>query len=132
MKTSLIALLALALSVGAVRAVSPLTPHLGLALPPSTEVAVLPALSLASSHSPASSSFSLRSSSSDFAQLSTTPTRLPFTFSPGLIMACVAMLVLALRIIGLNHARALAEHERDSYRGKAQMFRSLHEGGSNR
>lgn len=42
-------------------------------------------------------------------------------------MGFVAVFVLALRIFGLNRARALAEHERASYHGKAKMFRSLQE-----
>ena len=99
-----------------------------------TDATTVPALTLASPANAAPAGFKLESSSSSFAQLGTSSQAMPFALplSPGLILAFVAVFVLALRIIGLNHARALADHERDSYRGKEKMFRALHNGDLNR
>ena len=74
------------------------------------------------------SSTGLSSAASHFAQVGAT------SHSPisGLILTLLAVSVLTLRLVGLNRARAMADHERDTYRGKAQMFRSLHEGQSDR
>ena len=44
-----------------------------------------------------------------------------------LVLTLVVVSVITFRLVGLNRARAMADHERDTYRGKAQMFRSLHE-----
>jgi hypothetical protein len=52
--------------------------------------------------------------------------------SSGMALTLLAVSVVALRLVSLNRARALADHERDSYRGKAQMFRSLREETSDR
>jgi hypothetical protein len=62
---------------------------------------------------------------SNFAQLGTHSHMVPI--SSGMVLALVALFVLAVRIMGLNHARAMADQERDSYHAKAQMFRALHE-----
>jgi hypothetical protein len=70
------------------------------------------------------------SSSTNFAQLDTHAHMVPI--SSGMVLALIALFVLALRIMGVNHARAMADHERHSHHGKAQMFRSLHEKHSSR
>ena len=59
-----------------------------------------------------------------FAQLEA-PAGAPIS-STGLLTV-VAVLVVGLRLLGLNRARAMADRERHSYHGRAQMFRSLHE-----
>jgi hypothetical protein len=143
MKTNLLAIIALAFSASAVCADSAIPSRLGLAPIPATvttqthgtsDLASVPALSLAADRSASPAGFKLESSSANFAQLGTSSQAMPLALplSPGLIMAFVAIFVLALRIIGLNHARAMAEHERNSYQGKARMFRALHEGDTNR
>jgi hypothetical protein len=70
------------------------------------------------------------SNGSNFAQLDTHARMVPI--SSGLVLTLIALFVLAMRIMGVNHARALAEQERHSYHGKATMFRSLHEQESSR
>jgi len=64
------------------------------------------------------------SSPSEFAQLAATRHSLPI--SPGMALALVALFVLALRVLRVNHAHAMAEHERHSHHDKAEMFRWLH------
>jgi hypothetical protein len=140
MKTTLLALLALAVSTSEACADSAFPSHLGLApilsqIQTTSDAATVPTLTLATDRSPASeANFQLESSTSSFAQLGTSSQAMPLALplSPGLIMAFVAVFVLALRVIGLNHARAMADHERDSYRGKERMFHALHQGDSNR
>lgn len=66
---------------------------------------------------------------SQFAELETNG-RAPI--SSRMLLTLVAVVVVALRVMGLTHARAMADHERSSYSGKAQMFRSLHEERSGR
>jgi len=75
------------------------------------------------------SSTGLSSAAAHFAQVGVT-SQAPN--SSGLVLTLLAVSVLVLRLVGLNRARALADHERDSYQGKAQMFRSLHEERSDR
>jgi hypothetical protein len=69
------------------------------------------------------------SADAQFAQLET-PSHTPVSSS--LILTLVVVFVFALRLMGLNHARAMADHERNTYHGKAQMFRSLHDERSGR
>jgi len=68
-------------------------------------------------------SSNLSSAASAFAQVGATSHS---PLSSGMALTLVAVFALTLRLVGLNRARALADHERDSYQGKAQMFRSLH------
>jgi hypothetical protein len=70
------------------------------------------------------SSTGLSSAAAHFAQVGAT-SQTPI--SSGVALTVIAVFVLALRLMSLNRARAMADHERDTYRGKAQMFRSLHE-----
>jgi hypothetical protein len=68
-------------------------------------------------------------SGSQFAELNT-DSHAPISSS--MLLTLVAVLVVAFRLMGLNHARAMADHERDSYHGKARMFHALREDGANR
>ena len=68
------------------------------------------------------SSTGLSTAAAHFAQMGAT-SHAPI--SSGAALTVIAVFVLALRLMSLNRARALADHERDSYQGKAQMFRSL-------
>ena len=128
MKTLLLALSVLTLSLGVGNAHSKMPSRLGLlSLPngssaPLQSSATIPRLTLAPL--PGSMATTVPSSPSEFAQLDTQKHQLPV--SSGMIFGMVALFVLALRIMGLNHARAMADHERDSHHGKAEMFRSLH------
>jgi hypothetical protein len=70
------------------------------------------------------------SNGSNFAQLDTHAKMVPI--SSGLVLTLVALFVLAMRIMGVNHARTLAEQERHSYHGKAKMFHALHQQESSR
>jgi hypothetical protein len=108
MKTLLLAITALTLSFGAARANSGFQEQLA--------VVSVPAM-------PASDTVSHSSSATNFAQLDTHARMVPI--SSGLVLSLVALFVLAVRIMGINHARAMADQERDSYHGKAQMLRSL-------
>ncbi len=47
-------------------------------------------------------------------------------FSPGLMLSLVALIVVSMRVVAVHHARHMADHERDSHQGKAEMFRELH------
>lgn len=134
MKKTLLALIVLTVSTGAVLADSAIPSRLTLAPVPSTFAQQthngIPTgpLTLGSASETSSIGSKLDPSNVNFAQLGSTNQTMPLP--SGLILALVAIFVLALRIMGLNHARAMADHERDSYHGKAQMFRVLHEGGS--
>lgn len=137
MKTTILAIVALAVSAAALRAESTVPSYLGaspeltsVTTPATDPATTLPSsLTLAQASDPAPLDLKLPSNSSSFAQLSTTG---PVRLSSGFIMALVAAFVLTLRVMGLNHARAMAEHERDSYHGKDKMFRALQEDGSRR
>ena len=140
MKISLLALVVLAMSIRVVCADAAVGSRLVLASTPvsfrevdqdTSRVTSLPSLTLAAGEEASTPGFKLDTSSAHFAELSTakrTPLALPL--SSGLGLTLLAGFVLALRIMGLNHARAMADHERESYQGKARMFRSLHEGGA--
>jgi hypothetical protein len=136
MMKTLLAFIALAISTSAVCADSMIPSRLTLQAPTgfatqshgATIASSIPPLTIAPVPGSAPGSFKLGSSSANFAQLSTVNQTMPLP--SGLILALVAIFVLALRIMGLNHARAMADHERHSYHGKAQMFRALHEGGA--
>lgn len=134
MKITLLALLALAISTGAACADSAIPSRLALGPVPAVfttqnaTVSSMPPLTLASASNTSTIGATLDPSSANFAQLGTVNRSLPL--SSGFILALVAVFVLAMRIMGLNHARAMADHERHSYHGKAQMFRALHEGGA--
>jgi hypothetical protein len=62
------------------------------------------------------------SSTANFAELNDGGKSMPLppAWSLGLIL-----LVLVARVFGLNHARALADHEKETHRAKTQMYRSL-------
>lgn len=135
MKTILIALTALAISTSAVFADPAMPSHLTLALSPSgfmtqkASVSSMAPLTLAlTSNAPMTDSKLDSRSHASFAQLGTTNQSMPIP--SGLALALVAAFVLAMRIMRLNHARAMADHERNFHHGKAQMFRTLHEGGA--
>jgi hypothetical protein len=119
MKMLLLALTALTLSFGAARADST-----------SVQFAVVSVPSTLTAHASAPAASTLSSSASNFAQLDTHARMVPI--SSGMVLALIALFVVALRIMGVNHARAMADHERHSHHGKAQMFRSLHEKHSSR
>jgi hypothetical protein len=131
MKTLLLAFVAFAFSMWAARADSMTVPSLTLAPVAAanhgSSAASIPPLTLAATAGTTSTGFKL-DGGSNFAQLDTQPGSMPV--SSGLVLALVAVFVLALRLMGLKHARAMADHERDSYEGKARMFRALHEGGA--
>jgi hypothetical protein len=137
MKTTLLAILALAVSASALCAESALPLQLGAAptLTTVTAPAYSPRISLPLSLTLAQESdvptvdLKLEPGSSNFAQLDTNSPSMPL--SSGFVLALVAGLVLALRVMKLNHARAMADHERDSYHGKARMFHALREGARN-
>jgi hypothetical protein len=135
MKTILLALTLVALSLTVSKAGSAIPTRLGLAPLPASFAATarhpgvaLPKLTLAPL--PGTATSNLPSNPSEFAQLGAQNRSLPI--SSGMVLALVALFVLAMRIMGLNHARAMADHERDSHHGKAQMFRSLQEERSER
>jgi hypothetical protein len=133
MKTILLAFVALTVSVGALRADHAKPSYLGAApvLASITTPAGGPTITLASSltlpqeSNTARIALKLQPNGVNFAQLETTAPAMPFSSSVAL--ALVAAVVLALRVMGLNHARAMADHERDSYHGKDRMYRALRE-----
>jgi hypothetical protein len=132
MKTLLLALTILTLSFTLGKADYAIPTQLGLGSISSftsshrDSLQAMPKLTIATLRETTSSS--LATSAAEFAQLGTG--RMPI--SSGTALTLVAVLVIGLRLMGLNHARAMADHERDSYHGKAQMFRSLHEERSDR
>jgi hypothetical protein len=138
MMKTLLAVIGFAVSTSAIHADSIIPSRLTLAPISSSLVAptrtasglpLMPALTLAPlSGTGTMIGTKLNPSSANFAQLGSVNPTMPLP--SGLILTLVAIFVLALRIMGLNHARAMADHERQSYQGKAQMSRSLHEGGS--
>ena len=128
MKTILLAFAVLAMSYTAGNADSSVPNRLGLlpipangAMPAKTGVMAMPKLSLAPL--PGTTHSTVPSSPSEFAQLGSQQHALPI--SPSMVFGLIALFVLALRIMGVNHARAMADHERDSHHGKAEMFRAL-------
>jgi hypothetical protein len=105
---------------------------LTLAPAPSVAASALPAtplLTLAPTPSADVGSYLGTGSSSHFAQFATIR-NLPV--SPTLVFALIALFILGMRLMGLRHAHSMAEHERHSHHGRAQMFRSLHEERSSR
>jgi hypothetical protein len=137
MKTTLLAILVLAISTSAVCADTTIPSRLTLAPLPANFASQAhassrpfsePALTLGPVSGMSSLGSKLDPSSVNFAQLGAANQTMPLP--SGLVLALVALFVLALRILGLNHARAMADHERASYTGKARMFRALHEGGT--
>jgi hypothetical protein len=137
MKTTLLAILVLAISTGAACADLALPSRLSLAPVPTgfasqshatSHMLSEPTLTLGQVSGTSSLGAKLDPSSVNFAQIGAANQSMPLP--SGLVLALVAVFVLALRIMGVNHARAMADHERDSYTGKARMFRSLHEGGA--
>jgi hypothetical protein len=138
MKTILLACVALTVSIGALRANPAMPSYLGAAplltsivTPAGGATITLPSsLTLAQEGAAGPIDLKLQPNSSNFAQLDTTAPAMPFSSS--LALALVAAVVLALRVMGLNHARAMADHERDSYHGKDRMYRALREDGTNR
>jgi hypothetical protein len=134
MKTTLLVLIALTVSTSAVCANSAIPSRLTLGPVPSgfstqsASVTSMPPLTLATASGTSNIGSKLDPSNLNFAQLGSANQTMPLP--SGLILALVAIFVLALRIMGLNHARAMADHEFYSHQGKAQMFRALHEGGA--
>ena len=111
MKMLLLAITALTLCLGTARANSGYQEELA--------VVSVPAM-------PASDSVSVATPSgnaSNFAQLDTHAHMVPI--SSGMVLALIALFVLAVRIMSVNHARAMADQERHSYLAKEQMFHSL-------
>ncbi len=49
--------------------------------------------------------------------------------SSGSLLTLVVVAVVALRLMGLNRARAMADHERNTYQARAEMYRWLHANG---
>jgi hypothetical protein len=138
MKTILLACVALTVSLGALRADPAMPSYPGAApvlasitTPAGGATITLPSsLTLAQESDAAPIDLKLQPNSSNFAQLDTTAPAMPF--SSGVALALVTAVVLALRVMGLNHARAMADHERDSYHGKDRMYRALREDGMDR
>jgi hypothetical protein len=126
MKTILLACAVLAMSYTAGNADASFPTHASLS--PKTGVMAMPKLTIAPL--PGTTLSTVPSSPAEFAQLGSQDHALPI--SPEVVLGLIALFVLALRIMGLNHARAMADHERDSHQGKAEMFRSLHEERANR
>jgi hypothetical protein len=122
MKMLLLTITALTLSFGAARATSDFSEQLAVITVPAT-----PAYDTAGAQA---ASPAVSSNGSNFAQLDTHAKMVPI--SSGLVLALIALFVLAMRIMGVNHARALAEQERHSYHGKAKMFHALHKQDSSR
>jgi hypothetical protein len=126
MKTLFLALTVLSLSLMVGNADSSVPTRFGLG-PVSENIthrAGLPWARLTLAALPDTTASTLTGSPVEFAQVSA-PSH-PMPISSGMVLGLIAVFVLAIRIMGLNHARALADHERDSYHGKEQMFRSLH------
>jgi hypothetical protein len=121
MKLVLLAFTALTLTFGAARANSAFSEELAV-----VSVPAVPAYITADARTAAPVS----GTTSNFAQLDTHARMVPI--SSGLVLTLIALFVLAMRIMGINHARALAEQERHSYHGKAKMFHSLHQQDSSR
>ena len=113
MKMLLLAITALTLCLGSARANSDYQEQLAVVSVPG-----IPASDVASSPAPSSTA-------ANFAQLDTHARMVPI--SSGMVLALIALFVLAIRIMSVNHARAMADQERDSYQAKAQMFRALQE-----
>jgi hypothetical protein len=117
----LLTVTAMTLSFGAARANGAFTEQLAV-----ISVPAAPAYDTVSAQPAAPVS----SNGSNFAQLDTHAKMVPI--SSGLVLTLVALFVLAMRIMGVNHARTLAEQERHSYHGKAKMFHALHQQESSR
>jgi hypothetical protein len=113
MKMLLLAVTALTLCLGTARANSGYQEELAV-----VSVPAMPASDIVSSPAPSATG-------TNFAQLDTHVRMVPI--SSGMVLALIALFVLAVRIMSVNHARAMADQERDSYHAKAEMFRSLHE-----
>jgi hypothetical protein len=65
-------------------------------------------------------------STASFADLNATSKSIPLP-PTWMIALMISALVLAGRIFGLKHARAMADHERDMHLAKAKMYRTLHD-----
>ena len=112
MKMLLLAITALTLCLGNARANSSYQEELAV-----VSIPAMPASDVVSSPT--------HSTATNFAQLNTHAPMVPI--SSGMVLALIALFVLAVRIMSVNHARAMADQERDSYHAKAQMFRALQE-----
>jgi hypothetical protein len=64
--------------------------------------------------------------SASFADINATSKSIPLP-PTYMIALMISGLVLAGRIFGLNHAKAMAEHERDLHLAKAKMYRTLND-----
>jgi hypothetical protein len=71
----------------------------------------------------------LRAGTSHFAQFDTDRSQ-PVSLS--MVFMLIALFTLGVRLMILRQAHSLAEHERHSHHGRAQMFQALHEEQSSR